>query len=69
MSRLASAPIAVLFLVACTTAQQRRAAENAEVRKQAAEEIERICALRGAEREAELERLKKESGMVLYCSD
>lgn len=56
-----------LLLLACTTPAERRAAENARVEKQAAAEINRICALPEAEREAELKKIKDQSGMVLYC--
>jgi outer membrane biogenesis lipoprotein LolB len=56
-----------LLLAGCQTAQQRKAAENAAVNKQAAEEIARICALHGTEREAELKKLKAASGLDLYC--
>ena len=45
-----------------------KAAENATLKKQAAAEIERICALRGAEREAALKKFKDESGYELYCA-
>ena len=31
------------------------------------ERISRICALPDAQREAELEKMKNETGMVLYC--
>jgi hypothetical protein len=60
-------PFVGLALVACQTAQQRKAAENAEINRQAAAEITRICALHGAEREEELKKLKAASGMDLYC--
>lgn len=58
---------ALVLLSGCTTEAQRRAAENAAIRKQAAQEINRICALPQPEREAELERIKTESGMVVHC--
>ena len=54
-------------LAGCETAQQRKAAENATVNKKAAEEITRVCALHGAEREAQLKKLKAASGLDLYC--
>jgi hypothetical protein len=58
------------MLAACTTAEQRqRAAENAEIKKQAADEIDRICALKSPEREAAIEELKKESGYELHCAE
>lgn len=57
-----------LFAGCATTEQQQKAAEKSATRKQAAEEIERICQLDGSEREAALERLRKESGFVLQCA-
>jgi hypothetical protein len=59
--------LAASVLAGCETAQQRKAAENAAVNKQAAEEIARICALHGAEREEELKKLKAASRLDLYC--
>ena len=59
--------MALLALAGCQTAQQRKAAETAATNKQAAQEITRICALHGAEREAQLKKLKAASGLDLYC--
>ena len=59
--------LALLVLGGCQTAQERKAAENAAVNNKAAEEIARICALHGAEREEELKKLKAASGLDLYC--
>ena len=61
-------PLAIFAFAGCETPQQRKAAEKAAINKQAAAEIARICALQGAEREAELKRFKDVSGMELYCS-
>jgi hypothetical protein len=58
-----------LAINACETPRQHKAAEDAAIKKQAADEIARICALHGAEREAELQKLKDASGMELYCAD
>lgn len=54
-------------LCGCATEGQRRAAENEAVQKEAAQEIKRICAMPPAERQAELERINKESGIVVQC--
>lgn len=54
-------------LTACETAAERKAKENAEINKQAAAELTRICALHGQDREAELKKLKQASGMELVC--
>jgi hypothetical protein len=58
---------ALVILASCQTPQQKKAAQNAEINKRAGDEIARICALHGAEREAELKKLKASSGMDLYC--
>ena len=60
-------PCVAAALVACQTPQHKKAAEKAEINKQAGDEIARICALHGAEREGELKKLKASSGMDLYC--
>jgi hypothetical protein len=53
----------------CTTPAERQAAENSRVEKQAAKEINRICALPDAQREAELRKIKEQSGTTLYCGN
>lgn len=58
-----------LFAGCATTEQRREITENAESRKQAADEIERICRLEGSEREAAVEKLKKDSGFSLHCAE
>jgi hypothetical protein len=60
--------LAMLAVAGCEMPQQRKAAENATIKKQAADEIARICALHGAEREVEMKKFKDVSGMELYCS-
>jgi len=57
----------VLVLGACSTAAQRRAAEIAEIEKEAAKEIRRICALPESERAAEIKKLEDESGFTVNC--
>jgi hypothetical protein len=61
---------AALFLAAisaCQTPAQKQAVHNAETNRQAAKEIERICALHGDERAAEIKKIKDQSGLELYC--
>ena len=53
-------------LAACTSAKQR-AAEEARLQKEAAQEVRRLCDLPPAEREAELEKIRKESDIVVFC--
>jgi hypothetical protein len=68
-----STPLAVLTVLAvtalcgCTTPAQQKAAENEDLNKEAAAEILRICSLPAAERDAELAKVAKEDGMVIYC--
>jgi hypothetical protein len=66
----ASGPSATLLclvaIVGCTAAD-RKAAENERINQQAATEVARICVLPAAEREAELKKLKEQSGMQVYC--
>lgn len=58
---------ALVILCACQTPGQNKMAEKAAINQRAGEEITRICGLHGAEREAELKKLKAASGMDLYC--
>ncbi len=55
------------LLSACETPAQHKAAQRAAINKRAADEINRICSLPEAERDAELKKIKEQSGMVLYC--
>jgi hypothetical protein len=57
----------LILLAACSTSQERRAKADEAVRTKATQEIYRICALPGAEREAEINKTKDESGMVIHC--
>ena len=65
--RLATLCTQMLALGGCTTPKERQAAENAARDEQVAQEMERICALHDAEREAALKELRAASGMDLYC--
>ena len=55
----------LLALGGCQTPTERQVAKTAENNKQAAAEINRICALPDAEREAELRKIKEQSGLML----
>lgn len=56
----------LLPLAACTSAG-RKDAEYAQMQKEAAREVRRICDLPPAEREAELEAVRRESGIEVFC--
>jgi hypothetical protein len=63
--------VAALLTVAalgagCAT-QNKSAPASTGANPDIASEVSRICALPPAEREQALEKLKKESGMVLFC--
>jgi hypothetical protein len=59
----------LLALAGCQTPSEQQAAKNAEINKQAAAEINRICALPDVERDLELKKIKEQSGVVLYCGN
>jgi len=56
-----------MVLTACSTTAERGAGENTAIQKEAAQEIRRICALPEPERQAEMQRVKNESGVVVQC--
>lgn len=60
---------ALIALCGCTTQAERRAAERAAVEKKAAQELRRICALPGPERDAAIKKAKDASGIVIYCGN
>jgi hypothetical protein len=66
---MAGCAVALAVAGGCSTPAERQAAQNARIEKQAAQEINRICALPDAKREAELKKIKDQSGMVLYCGN
>jgi len=55
-----------LFIVGCAD-QDPRKAENAKLRKQVSQEIARLCALPDPERQAQIDKVKAESGMAIVC--
>lgn len=62
-------PLALLVALAGCSNAQRQAAENAQMQKEAAQEVRRICDLPAAEREAELEKVRSESDIVVFCGN
>lgn len=67
MPRLALLIIAMPILLAACATQHQKSQQNEAIRKRAAQEIARICALPEADRQAEIERIKKESDVAIYC--
>ena len=57
--------LSLCWLTACQTDAQK--ARNVELAKPAAPEMNRICALHGEERAAELKKLKEQTGLELFC--
>lgn len=57
----------LVLVVGCESAGERQAAQRARTEKRAAAEIDRICALPAEQREAELKKIQKESGVVVVC--
>jgi hypothetical protein len=62
---LATALAAVL--AACSSAPGRPAADNSAVQADAAREVHRICALPEDQRQAEIRRIKDQSGVEISC--
>jgi hypothetical protein len=60
--------VLIPLFAACTDAQ-RRAAEEAKVRKETATQVRRLCDLPPAQRAAELERIQNESDVVVLCGN
>jgi hypothetical protein len=56
-----------ILITGCVGQTQRDSPERADIEREAALEVERICALPEAQREIELKKIKDESGMVIYC--
>ena len=54
-------------LCGCVTPAQREAAKDEALKKQVAAQIQQICSLPPAEREAAIRKVAQEDGMVLYC--
>jgi outer membrane biogenesis lipoprotein LolB len=59
--------VVLLGLTACTVPAQRRAQENATLQKDVSAEISRICALPPTQREAEVQKVKDQYGVVVFC--
>lgn len=57
--------VAAMSVVSCLSPQKREQRERAELSRR----IDVICRLPAAERDAALERLRKESGLVLVCGN
>jgi hypothetical protein len=64
-------PAALILLAtvftACSTTAQYPSAENAAIEKDAAQEIHRICALPESQRQAEIQKIRVASGVVVTC--
>jgi hypothetical protein len=58
---------AALAIGGCATSARNDTAQEAQAQKALGERIQRICGLPEAQRAAEIDRLKSESGFVLYC--
>ena len=59
-------PLGCLFACACAT-ERPPVATRTPAQKQVAHEIAQICALPAPERNAEIQRLRTEQGVVIVC--
>ena len=57
----------VTGLAACSIAPGHPTADNAAVQAEAAQEVHRICTLPDEERQAEIRRIKDQSGVAIGC--
>jgi len=57
-----------LVLSGCSTAPPARGSDPGKTTQKALQKIDRICALPPAERDAQLNELKAQTGVVLVCS-
>lgn len=55
-------------LAGCGTLSAQPGRESPPMRQHAAQEIDRICALPEEARQAEIQRIKAQSGLQLYCA-
>lgn len=55
------------ILAACSTDPGRPAADSTAVQAEAAREVRRVCALPEDQRQAEIRRIKDQSGVVIGC--
>jgi hypothetical protein len=60
---------AAAAMVASCTTPQPSPAETEEAREALSQRVNTICAMPPAEREAELVKLKEETGLALVCAD
>ena len=58
---------AAVILAACAAPRQTNEKAEAAWKAEVGERIQKICSLPEPERTAELEKLKKDEGLVLYC--
>jgi len=54
-------------LGACATSPHGRATRQVLSKQEISAEVRRVCALPAAERDAELQRIKGQYGVALYC--
>jgi predicted small secreted protein len=59
--------VLAMVVTACSTTAQRGAGENAAIQSEAAHEVRRICALPESQRQAEIQKIRVESGVVVTC--
>jgi len=64
---IASVLLAVAALCGCAAPLDRPTPDVDNINKDATDELRRICSLPEPDRQAEIDRVKTEHGMVLYC--
>ena len=54
---------------ACTSSERRQENENTTVKNELSREVQRICALPTGERQGEIDRVLRDSGLVIVCPE
>ncbi len=67
MSQVKVAVVGLIVLAAGCSSATRHNKGDAKASDNLAAEVTRICALPAAERDKALQKLKQDSGMVLFC--
>jgi len=65
--KIVTATVLCASAAACTSSEARQERQNESVKSELTRETQRVCALPAGERQGEIDRLLKESGLVVVC--
>jgi hypothetical protein len=61
--------LCALAAAACTNSERRQENENTAVKNELSREVQRICALPVSQRQGEIDRVLRDSGLVIVCPE